>query len=481
MQLSLQNRLAFVRTKIRRLRTKNRLADETLRCEFDADYYLRTNPDVHSAGVDPFVHFMEHGWKEGRNPRADFDTFAYLRHHIDVALAGMNPFRHYIEHGRAEGREVPRASEAMQSTPVHLAKRIVQDDSFPREAERHDKIMVILVPEHNEMSGGIYSFFSIARAAYQLRHKHDYMVLLMTRPNRLHETYIQQRNFRNSETVFRFEQIVRCREATTVYLHVPEYAAPTFVDLLEPETLDYLRARKRLYINILNQKIDIMPERHELEDIRALADELTQSVAHHAYFGQSFADRYATPLLLLPAYTDLSPYDPLPAEEKQNLIIYSPDEAPWKERMLETLAAGLPDYELREIRNINFDTFMDLATRCRFSITFGEGFDGYLAQPIYQGGVGFAVYNQEFFPSDALLSFDNIFASEDEMLCGIIGRIRAMETDLDLYRRTNERMIEVYNSLYSRTEYLKRVEMLLNRQFEIKPLPMNEWAGGVRI
>lgn len=457
------------------------MADEMLRREFDSDYYLRTYLDVHSAGIDPFTHFMEYGWKEGRNPRPDFDSLAYLRSHIDVALAGMNPFRHYIEYGRAEGRKVPRASDTVQPTPLHLAKHIVQDDTFPLQAERHDKIMVILIPEHNEMSGGIYSFFSIARAAYLLRHKHDYIVLLMTRPNRLHETYLHQRNFRNSETVFRFEQIVRCREATTIYLHIPEYAAPTFVDLLEPETLDYLRARKHLYINILNQKVDIMPERHELEDIRALAHELTQSVAHHAYFGQSFADRYATPLLLLPAYTDLSPYEPLPAEEKQNLIIYSPDEAPWKQRMLETLAAGLPDYELREIRNINFDTFMDLATRCRFSITFGEGFDGYLAQPIYQGGVGFAVYNKEFFPSDELLSFYNIFASEEEILSDLVGRIRAMEADLDLYRRTNEKMIAIYNSLYSRVDYLKRIEMLLNRQFELEPLPMNEWVGGVRI
>ena len=187
--------------------------------------------------------------------------------------------------------------------------------------------MVIVIPEHNEMSGGIYSFFSIAKAAYGLRHKHNYYVLLMTRPNRYNVTYLKQRNFRNSEIVFRFEQIIRCRGAKTVYLQIPEYGASSFVRELDNESFNYLRSRERLYINILNQKTELMPDKETYEDLRALAHELTQSVAHHAYFGQAFADHYDMPMLLLPAYTDLSDYNALPFEEKDKLIIYSPDDA----------------------------------------------------------------------------------------------------------------------------------------------------------
>jgi len=318
-----------------------------VQAEFDAAYYLRMYPELMKAAIDPLDHYLEFGWKEGRNPRKDFDSHGYLRQHIDVAIAGMNPFVHYIQYGRSEGRTVPTGEHFMALLPNVRAMQRVQDAAFPVDAETCEKLMVILIPEHNTMSGGIYSFFSIARAAYQMRHRHEYKTLLMTRPNRLNETYTRQCNFRNSEDVFRFSQIVRCRNAKTVYLHLPEYMVPSFVDLMDAETLEYLKSRDKLYINILNQKIDIMPEAHELEDVRALADELTQSVAHHSYFGQSFADRYNTPLLLLPAYTDLSQYEAIPAEEKHNLIIYSPDEADWKTATLEAIAEGMPDYEQR--------------------------------------------------------------------------------------------------------------------------------------
>ena len=36
------------------------------------------NPDVAAAGLNPFTHFMESGWREGRDPNALFDTSFYL-------------------------------------------------------------------------------------------------------------------------------------------------------------------------------------------------------------------------------------------------------------------------------------------------------------------------------------------------------------------------------------------------------------------
>jgi hypothetical protein len=448
------------------------------RGEFDAAFYLTQYPDVKDSGMDPVEHYMSFGWTEGRNPRPDFNTYDYLHLNFDVAIAGLNPFYHYLAYGKAEGRKLEAAPFLHAS---ETANYIVQNNTFPLEAERAEKLMVIVVPEHNEMSGGIFSFFTIARAAYEIRRKHDYHVLIMTRPNRHNLTYLRQRNFRNSEDVYRFEQITRCQNARVVYLHIPEYATTDFVQLLSNDVLTYLRSRERLYINILNQKIDIMPDKKEFADLRTLANELTQSVAHHAYFGQGFSDRYDMPMLLLPPYTDLSGYEPIPFEDKEKLIIYSPDDAKYRGPVLRALEAGLPDYSLREIRGITFDEYMDLASRCRFSITFGEGFDGYLAQPIHQGGVSFAVYNEEFFPSKDLISFDNIFSSGEEMISGIVDRIRALEKDSRFYRRTNQSMIDLYDSLYSKVDYLRRVEMLINRKFEFYPLHLAAQAGAIRI
>lgn len=460
-----------------------------IRPEFDADFYRSRYEDVKKSEIDPVAHYVRIGWRELRDPRRDFNTASYLRRYLDVAISGMNPFYHYIVYGRGEGRRADDSVAADEASrdpnyPNYLKSRaahLLQDRTFPTDAETAERIMVILIPEHNEMSGGIYSFFSIAKAAYALRHKHNYRVLLMTRPNRLDETYLRQRNFRNSEDVFRFAQIVRCRRAETVYLHIPEYAAAGFVESLDRETYIYLRSRERLYINILNQKVGLMPEPEALQDLRTLASELTQSAAHHAYCGQAFADRYDLPMLLLPAYTDLSQYEPIPFEEKEALVIYSPDDASYRDDVLEALSKGLPDYTLREIRNITFDRYMELATRCRFSITFGEGFDGYLAQPIYQNGLGFAVYNDDFFPSRDFLAFANIFESGDAMAAGIVARIRELERNPDLYRRTNRAMMDVYNKLYSREDYLRRVDMLIQRQFEFHPLHLSRSPSAIRL
>lgn len=71
---------------------------------FDDQYYLSQYSDVWAAGMDPLKHYMNHGWKEGRNPNSWFNTSCYLNHNPDVKEKGMNPLVHYILFGQKEGR-----------------------------------------------------------------------------------------------------------------------------------------------------------------------------------------------------------------------------------------------------------------------------------------------------------------------------------------------------------------------------------------
>ena len=71
---------------------------------FDCEWYLWTYPDVAQAGRDPLVHYLEIGWREGRDPGPHFGTSAYLKANADVARSAVNPLVHFIEFGRAEGR-----------------------------------------------------------------------------------------------------------------------------------------------------------------------------------------------------------------------------------------------------------------------------------------------------------------------------------------------------------------------------------------
>ncbi len=72
--------------------------------EFDSAYYLETYPDVKEKGLPPLEHYIETGWREGRNPSAHFDTAYYLKANPDVGIAEVNPLYHYVRYGRQEGR-----------------------------------------------------------------------------------------------------------------------------------------------------------------------------------------------------------------------------------------------------------------------------------------------------------------------------------------------------------------------------------------
>ena len=71
---------------------------------FDTNWYLTTYPDVAASQINPLVHFIETGAKEGRWPNALFDTNWYLTTYPDVAASQINPLVHFIEAGFAEKR-----------------------------------------------------------------------------------------------------------------------------------------------------------------------------------------------------------------------------------------------------------------------------------------------------------------------------------------------------------------------------------------
>ena len=62
--------------------------------EFDPAYYLRANPDVAAAGVDPFDHYLLYGYREARDPSAEFDTRFYMRRYLGAGT-DINPLIHY--------------------------------------------------------------------------------------------------------------------------------------------------------------------------------------------------------------------------------------------------------------------------------------------------------------------------------------------------------------------------------------------------
>jgi len=72
---------------------------------FDIGFYLKNNGDVRVSGMDPMIHYLYHGFKEGRQPNPNFDSDYYLETHGDAINSNLNPLIHYSLYGINEDRK----------------------------------------------------------------------------------------------------------------------------------------------------------------------------------------------------------------------------------------------------------------------------------------------------------------------------------------------------------------------------------------
>jgi hypothetical protein len=74
---------------------------------FRPAWYLRNNLDIARGGVDPALHFLRHGYREGRDPGPSFDVRQYLKDHPEVARAKQNPLLHFLLGGSRDDANGP--------------------------------------------------------------------------------------------------------------------------------------------------------------------------------------------------------------------------------------------------------------------------------------------------------------------------------------------------------------------------------------
>lgn len=72
---------------------------------FDADWYRATNMDVAQSDLDPAVHYVRHGAREGRSASPRFNTAAYRKQH--ALPRDVNPLTHHYRAARAKLQATP--------------------------------------------------------------------------------------------------------------------------------------------------------------------------------------------------------------------------------------------------------------------------------------------------------------------------------------------------------------------------------------
>ena len=86
---------------------KNRLTPEQQRKLFEEEVRKRKeagdfDPEVAEAGVNPLLHYMDHGGFEGRDPHPLFDTSFYCDNNPEVLQERTNPLFHFLSRGGFE-------------------------------------------------------------------------------------------------------------------------------------------------------------------------------------------------------------------------------------------------------------------------------------------------------------------------------------------------------------------------------------------
>ncbi len=90
---------------------------------FDSSYYRVRYEDVGEAGVDPVMHYIDHGAHEGRNPSERFNTAYYVRQYPEVMSMNVNPLLHFLRKGDSAGSTVapPALGAKMVERPSETA------------------------------------------------------------------------------------------------------------------------------------------------------------------------------------------------------------------------------------------------------------------------------------------------------------------------------------------------------------------------
>jgi len=267
-------------------------------------------------------------------------------------------------------------------------------------AHRAKRLIIFLVPGKEFISGGILSIFNLYRFSRAMEAIHGAQVVMCYYPYeaRTASRYVM---FDNDVTIYPFEMVMAtCRNASHVLMHIPEYAVEDILNRIGWDSLWRLRAERNLRANILNQNALLMPRPQSVARLREVIGDLTCTAAFPRFVTVEQRRYWNVPLHFLPAWTRPDDGDPTPYETKRNLMIVSPDSHPQREAVLRFVRETFPDMEIRVIKDLRFEEYLKLEEVAKWSLTFGEGLDGYFAGVVLRGGVGFAVFNETFFPEE---------------------------------------------------------------------------------
>ncbi|WP_313700493.1 rhamnan synthesis F family protein [Pantoea sp.] len=312
-------------------------------------------------------------------------------------------------------------------------------------------LVVFFNVSRDTIGGGMLSINRFVYFSDLLSKDFDFKVVMSGLP--LQNNPVQYSLFKQAAPMIHFFDIAESCNPLKLTLNIPEYYLPDFLYKIKESQRNWLKRIPYLQINILDQNHDYFPSAYDIEQCREITDNITVTTAHERYTTRKIANQFNCPVKLLTPF--LPTFYKSEFSDKKNIIALSADLGSsengfTRNDLISLLKNKLPEYELITIESMSLEDYKQLISNARFTITFGEGYDGYYLEPFLSNSLAFAVYNETFFPQE-FQNAPSVYKSWEELFGNIIEDIRFLESHKDLYEaKINETLplIKKYTNEY---------------------------------
>ena len=282
--------------------------------------------------------------------------------------------------------------------------------------------IVFLVPGYDVVGGGVMAILAHAVESVRQRRTHGGDVYVCTMPG--HPPLMRLTRFKNDHTIIDLRLILTgAKHLRRLHINIPEVHLDEFIGHGLPLLAD--AGVVMCSFNIMLQNVDFSPSAASIARLKAEGD-VTITTAHKAYAKFGGDELLGCRAWQWSVWISPEQYSRRNYEQKENIIIVSPDAHPERARVIATLKSALPEYQVIVIQNMRYGDYKKLIARAKVSVTFGEGLDGYFVEPIFSGAIGCAVYNDRFF-TDNYRSVPCVYESFEALEAVLPGLVRTLD------------------------------------------------------
>jgi hypothetical protein len=341
--------------------------------------------------------------------------------------------------------------------PSQRRARLEQASILPANYRQDtETLVVVLVPGLDIIGGGVLSLSSIFRESRRMLKSDLTDVVMCTLPR--DPLLIRFTKFETPSPIFSLGQVLSYMvNLKTLFIHVPEAYAGRLAADIGHRFSNELRKPLRVHFNVLIQNIELGPRQRDILDLKKFGT-VSCTLSHDSYVHMNLGQRFDCAIFQLSTYVSPEQYVMKRYDERENLMVVSPDYHPLRRTILKRIGIEVPSLRIVVVHGIPYREYKQLISRAKWALTFGEGLDGYFLETILSGGIGFAVFNANFFTDD-FSKLRTVYPDYNHLASSIVSDITDLNTR-DAYANYQRVMLETCRTHYDFRTYLRNLETL---------------------